>query len=552
MKKVMLPAGICLFIFFCCFAQTSTNETVTIKNPILPGFNPDPSIVRVNDDYYIANSTFEWFPGVAIHHSKDLVNWELIGYGLNSTKYIDLLGEPTSGGVWAPCLTYSDGLFYLVYSDVKTMKGPYKDVHNYLITAKSIKGPWSQPVYLNSSGFDASMFHDDDGRKWLLNELHDHRDREKRFAGIIIQEYDPKNKKLVGPIKNIFKGTKLGKTEGPHIYKLNGYYYLMTAEGGTGHDHAVTLARSKNLFGPYEVHPNNPILTSKDKPQLELQKAGHASLVETQNGQWYIVHLCGRPVMPQKRCVLGRETAIQKVKWDANGWLMLETGSNSPQVNVPAPGLAPCPFKPEPARDDFDSKTLNLHFNTLRVPPDESWLSLTHRPGWLRLVGRESLGSKFRQSLAARRITSLNCTAQTCVEFEPATFQQAAGLICFYDTQNYYYIKITNYENVGKCLTVCSSQNDNYTELTSQVIPLAQKSCHLKAEISYDKLYFSYSLDGKQWHKIDQAFDITTLSDEFCEEGSFTGAFVGICAQDLAGTRTKADFDYFEYRDNPR
>ena len=545
MKKVIL---ICLLVLSPCFAKTDTKGAAMIKNPILPGFNPDPSIVRVKDDYYIANSTFEWFPGVAIHHSKDLVNWELIGYGLNSTKYIALLGEPSSGGVWAPCLSYSDGLFYLVYSDVKTMKGPYKDVHNYLITARDIKGPWSRPIYLNSSGFDASMFHDDDGRKWLLNELHDHRDREKRFAGIIIQEYDPKKKKLVGPIKNIFKGTELGKTEGPHIYKLNGYYYLMTAEGGTGLEHAVTLARSKSLFGPYEAQPDNPILTSKDNNDLELQKAGHASLVETQNSQWYIVHLCSRPVMPQGRCVLGRETAIQKVKWDSDGWLRLEAGGNSPQVTVPPPGLPLHPFKPEPARDNFDSKKLNVHFNTLRVPPEESWLSLTQRSGWLRLYARESLGSKHRQSLVARRITSLNCTAQTCVEFEPQTFQQEAGLICFYDTQNYYYLKVTHNEKVGKCITVCYNQNDKYVELTSQVFPLAQKNCHLRAEIKKDKLYFSYSLDGQKWNKIDQDFDITTLSDEFCQEGHFTGAFVGICAQDLAGTQTKADFDYFEYR----
>ncbi|MFA5293266.1 MAG: glycoside hydrolase family 43 protein [Phycisphaerae bacterium] len=523
-----------------------------IKNPILPGFNPDPSIVRVNDDYYIANSTFEWFPGVAIYHSKDLVNWELAGYALNSTKYIDLLGNPTSGGVWAPCLTYSDGLFYLVYSDVKTQKGPYKDVHNYLITAKNIKGPWSEPVFLNSSGFDASMFHDDDGKKWLLNELHDHRDRAKRFAGILIQEYDPKTKKLVGPIRNIFKGSPIGVTEGPHIYKLNGYYYLMTAEGGTGPNHAVTLARSKNLFGPYEIQPDNPIITSRNDPDLPFQRSGHGSLVETQNGQWYIAHLCSRPIpkseKPFRRSVLGRETAIQKVKWCDDGWLRLENDSNRPQATVPAPRLPLHPFKPEPARDDFNGKTLNLHLNTLRVPPDESWLSLTQRPGWLRIYGRESLGSKFRQSMVARRITSLNCIAETCVEFEPKTFQQAAGLICFYDTQNYYYLKITDNETTGKCVTVCYSQNDVYTELTTQMFPVSQKACYLRAEIDYDKLTFSYSLDGKDWKKINAVFDITTLSDEYCQEGSFTGAFVGICAQDMAGTKTKADFDYFEYQ----
>lgn len=547
-KNFLFISGLCLFIFSCCFAK----DTILIKNPILPGFNPDPSIVRVGNDYYIATSTFEWFPGVAIHHSKDLVNWELTGYALNSTEYIDLLGNPTSGGVWAPCLTYSDGLFYLIYSDVKTHRGPYKDVHNYLVTAKDIKGPWSKPVYLNSSGFDPSMFHDDDGRKWLLNMIWDYRDRAKRFAGIIIQEYNPKTKKLVGPIRNIFKGSALGVTEGPHIYKLNGYYYLMTAEGGTGSNHAVTLARSKNLFGPYEIQPDNPVLTSRNDPNLPLQRAGHASLVETQNGQWYLVHLCSRPIhkpeKPFRRSVLGRETAVQKVKWCDDGWLRLENDSNRPQVEVPESGLEPHPFKAEPARDDFNGRTLNIHFNTLRVPPDKSWVSLTARHGWLRIYGRESLGSKHRQSMVARRITSLNCVAQTCVEFEPKTYQQAAGLICFYDTQNYYYLKVTNYEGIGKCIVVCSSLNDTYSE--SQAFAIQTKLCFLRAEIEYDKLYFSYSPDGREWRKINEAFDISTLSDEYCQQGSFTGAFAGMCVQDLAGTRTKADFDYFEYKTN--
>jgi xylan 1,4-beta-xylosidase len=547
MTRISLVLGACLFTICCCFAK----ETIIIKNPILPGFNPDPSIVRVKDDYYIANSTFEWFPGVAIHHSKDLVNWELIGYALNSTKYIDLLGNPTSGGVWAPCLSYSDGLFYLVYSDVKTMTGPYKDVHNYLITAKNINGPWSEPVYLNSSGFDASMFHDDDGKKWVLNELHDYRDKAKRFAGIIIQQYDPTQKKLVGPITNIFKGTYLGKTEGPHIYKLNGYYYLLTAEGGTGPEHAVTLARSKSLMGPYEVQPDNPVLTTRNDNTLPFTRAGHGCLVETQNGQWYMAHLCSRPINKdgEMRSVMGRETALQKMKWTSDGWLHIENDSNRPQVNVPAPGLPPYPFKPEPVRDNFDTKIWNKHLSTLRVPPDESWVSLTQRPGRLRIYGRESLGSKFRQSLAARRISSLNSLAETCVEFEPKTFQQAAGLICFYDTQNYYYIKVTNYENVGKCVTVCYSINDKYTELSSQIFPVSTKTCFLRAEIENDKLFLSYSLDGKTWNKINQTFDISTLSDEGCQEGYFTGAFAGICVQDLTGRRQKADFDYFEYRD---
>jgi xylan 1,4-beta-xylosidase len=547
MKTAYSLLVVCLILFCCGFAKGAQ----MIENPILRGFNPDPSIVRVNDDYYVATSTFEWFPGVAIHHSKDLVNWELACYALNSTKYIDLRGNPTSGGVWAPCLTYSDGLFYLVYSDVKNFAGPYKDQNNYLITAKDINGPWSDPIFLNSSGFDASMFHDDDGKKWLLNMLWDFRyGRPKFFAGIVIQQYDPNTKTLVGPVTNIFKGSNIGTTEGPHIYKRNGYYYLITAEGGTGQGHAVTLARSKNLLGPYEIQPDNPVLTARNTPDSPLTRAGHASLVETQNGEFYIVHLCSRPIKKdgKDRCVMGRETAIQKVKWSDDGWLHLENNTNLPQVNVPGPNLPLHPFTPEPARDNFDNKVLNKHFSTLRVPPDESWLSLTQRPGWLRIYGRESLGSKHRQSMVARRITSLNSTAETYVEFEPKTFQQAAGLICIYDTQNYYYIKVTNYENVGKCITVCTSINNEFEELTSQVFPLTAKGCFLKAEIEYDKLYLSYSLDGKQWNRINETFDISTLSDEGCQEGSFTGAFVGICAQDLAGTKLAADFDYFEYQ----
>ncbi|OQA02510.1 MAG: Beta-xylosidase [Planctomycetes bacterium ADurb.Bin401] len=548
MKRFVFVIALSLFSF--SFAE----EMVMIKNPILRGFNPDPSIVRVEEDYYIATSTFEWFGGVAIHHSQDLVNWELTDYGLKTTKHIDLLGNPTSGGVWAPCLTYSDGLFYLIYSDVKNHQGPYKDVHNYLITAENIHGPWAEPIYLNSSGFDPSMFHDDDGKKWLLNMLWDHRERSKRFAGIIIQEYDHKAKKLVGPIRNIFKGTNLGVTEGPHIYKLNGYYYLLTAEGGTGARHAVTLARSKNLFGPYEIHPQNPILSSRNDSNLALQRSGHASLVETQNGQWYMVHLCSRPVKKANsnsfRSVMGRETAIQKVKWDNDGWLRLVNDTNRPDVLVPSPGLKPHPFKQEAARDDFDSKNLNIHFSTLRVVPDETWVSLVQRPGWLRIYGRESLGSKFRQSMVARRITSLDSTAETCVEFEPKTFQQAAGLICFYDTQNYYYLKVTNDEQAGKCVKVCYSINNQYEEMPADIFPIKSKSCFLRAAIDYDKLIFSFSENGKKWKTIDEVFDISTLSDEKCQEGSFTGAFVGMCVQDLAGTKTAADFDYFEYRNN--
>ena len=162
-----------------------------ITNPILPGFNPDPSIVRVGDDYYIATSTFEWYPGVQIHHSKDLKNWRLVSRPLNRAGLLDMRGNPDSGGIWAPCLSYSDGLYWLIYTDVKRLDGNFKDAHNYLTTCETIDGEWSDPVYMNSSGFDPSLFHDDDGRKWFVNMVWDHRHLHNRFGGIYLQEYSP-------------------------------------------------------------------------------------------------------------------------------------------------------------------------------------------------------------------------------------------------------------------------------------------------------------------------------------------------------------------------
>jgi len=409
----------------------------TIKNPILRGCNPDPSILRVGDDYYIATSTFEWFPGVQIHHSKDLVNWELVSHPLNRVSQVDLKGVMASCGVWAPCLTYDKEIYYLVYTNVMSsyMGMNFKDTHNYLVTTDNILGDWSEPVYLNSNGFDPSLFHDDDGRKWMVSMLHDHRKGRNKFAGIIIQEYSSTDKNLIGPIVKIYTTEKYSLVEGPHIYKRDGYYYLLMAEGGTGTNHGVIMARSKNLEGPYEDCDRNPILTSRFNPTLPLQKAGHADLVETQNGEWYMVHLCGRPIPSLGRYTLGRETCLQKINWTGDGWISLEQGGYEPLVEVQAPKLPEYKFKEESVRDDFDWDKLDLNFQTLRIPLGEDTMSLTERPGFLRLKGRESLSSRHHQSLVARRQQSFHYTAETCLEFEPENFKEMAGLICMYDTE---------------------------------------------------------------------------------------------------------------------
>ena len=213
-------------------------------------------------DYYIATSTFEWYPGVQIHHSRDLVNWRLVRRPLERASQLDMRGEPDSCGYGRPCLSYADGKFWLVFTDVKRFDGDFKDAHNYIVTAPTIEAPWSDPIYVNSSGFDPSLFHDDDGRKWFVNMVWNHRDRagahltHPAFAGILLQEWDPASGRLIGPVKNIFAGSTLGLVEGPHLFKRGGWYYLTTAEGGTGYEHAVTMARSRAIDGPYELHPN--------------------------------------------------------------------------------------------------------------------------------------------------------------------------------------------------------------------------------------------------------------------------------------------------------
>ncbi len=524
---------------------------MNIKNPILPGFNPDPSILRVNDDYYIATSTFEWFPGVQIHHSKDLVHWKLITRPLNRVSQLNMAGNPNSCGIWAPCLSYDNGTFYLIYTDVKTHTSIFKDAHNYMVISNDICGDWSDPVYLNSSGFDPSLFHDEDGKKWFLNMIWDHRNDKNPFYGILLQEFSVTEKKLVGPVHNIFKGTNLGLVEGPHIYKKNGYYYLMTAEGGTMLKHAVTIARSSRLTGPYEVDPQNPVLTSVNDPSLELQRSGHASLVETQNGEFYLAHLCGRPLPSRGRCILGRETAIQKVKWTSDGWLRLEEGGNTPQVVVKAPNIPEHKWEEEKPRDDFDSENLNINFQFLRVPLTSDSLSLTERPGFLRLKGRESLNSYHNQSLVARRQQSFFYTAETCLEFDPGTFQHMAGLICMYDNRNFYYLHVTWDEELGKCIDIMTSIAGvcDYP-LEKKISVKGWNRYFLRVKVDYDKLVFYYSKDGSDWEDTGKNFDASTLSDEFeecCEDSHFTGAFVGLCCQDLSGMRKHADFDYFEY-----
>jgi xylan 1,4-beta-xylosidase len=535
-----------------------------IRNPILRGFNPDPSIVRVGDDYYIATSTFEWYPGVQIHHSRDLVNWRLLTRPLRRASQLDMRGDPDSCGIWAPCLTHHEGLFYLIYTDVKRYGrssaagapgASLRDFHNYLVTSPSIDGDWSDPIYLNSSGFDPSLFHDDDGRKYLVNMLWDHRPGQNRFAGIVLQEYSATEQRLIGGRQTISTGTPIGFTEAPHLYQRDGWYYLLTAEGGTGWGHAVTMARSRTIHGPYELHPDVYILTARDRPDAPLQRAGHADLVDTPAGETYMVYLCGRPLPNRGRCTLGRETAIQPMVWGDDGWLRTSDGAGIPHVDVLAPegagiptGAVPTP----PTREEFDTEALPIDFQWLRTPDADRLFSLRARQGYLRLFGRETIGSLFTQSLVARRQQAHCFSAGTVIEFEPDHFQQMAGLVCYYNSAKFHYLYLSR-DIEGKHLRVMSALPDQVmADAFTPPVPIPSGlPIELRVEVDYERLLFAWRVQSGFWQWLPQVFDASILSDEATAPGlpNFTGAFVGMACQDLAGTGKPADFDWFEYRE---
>jgi len=540
-----------------------------IRNPVLRGFHPDPSFVRAGDDYYLASSTFEWLPGVRFHHSRDLVHWRVAGHALTRPEHIDLKGVDNSNGVWAPSLSYADGHFWLIYTNIRTagMGRPFKDPYVFLITAPAIEGPWSDPIHLNSIGFDPSLFHDDDGRKWLLNMQWDFRKGRGRFAGNVVQEYDHA-RQMVGPTYEILR-KEHALCEGPNLYKHNGYYYLMMAEGGTGWNHGISMARARSITGPYELDPQEAVLTTRANPEHPLQKAGHGELVQTPSGEWWLAHLCSRPLTtgapadllsPDKtlaaqahaghRCMLGRETALQRVVWSEDGWLRLSNGSVLPDVEVAAPAeLAPHPWPESPERDDFDSPNLNAEWATLRVLANPSWLSLTERPGWLRLHGRECPSSLHEQSLIARRVQSFHVVAETRIEFSPTRFSQFAGMVAWYDTNMFYYLRVTHDEQIGKTLNIMLMDNAVYDELTGSVVAIdAWPEIHLRAEINDTRLQFSASPDGCNWQLIGPVLDASKLSDDYHQGLHFTGAFIGLAAHDVAGQRAFADFDYFTMR----
>ncbi|MFH8899491.1 family 43 glycosylhydrolase [Streptomyces coeruleorubidus] len=527
-----------------------------LHNPVLRGFAPDPSLIRVGDWYYVAASSFEWFPTIPVHRSRDLAHWEYAGHVRGAAPGGSLAGVPDSGGVWAPSLSWDGERFWVTYTVVRSVGTPYFDLDTYVSTATDVSGEWSVPRRVASHGFDPALFHEE-GRLWLLNLQNDHRAGGRRFAGIVVTELDRDTLAPVGPTRLLLQHDRL--IEGPKLVRRAGWYYLVLAEGGTGWEHGVRVARGRELTGPYELD-ERPLLTTRDDPDVPLQKAGHGELVETPDGQWLLSHLTARPLhTPQgRRCPLGRETAIQAVTWDAEGWPRLRQGGWHPAVEVDVP------TRPHPLPPAAPPEGLSWPWSSLREPPDPSWADTTARPGWIRLRGRHGPESRWANSMLAQRVTEHRAEAEVTVEARPVTFTQAAGLVLWYNPEAYLSLDLTWAEPEGEpqCGQQWSAAGDGRTVLSLVERDEGGTRQLAVVEVSAGApVTLGVTIEGaaaRFWHVRDgartvigPALDFSRLSDDHGSRLRFTGAMAGIHARDLVDAVFTADFGGFRLACTP-
>jgi alpha-N-arabinofuranosidase len=512
----------------------------TFHNPILTGCYPDPSICRVGDDYYLVTSTFEYFPGLPIFHSRDLVNWHQIGHVLDRPSQLPLEGIHPSAGLYAPTIRYSNGVFYVINTLVagKTKSG------NFIVTATDPAGPWSEPHWLvDADGIDPSLFFDDDGRTWFVANRMAEPSQYEGHTEIWLREMDIVNMRLIGETYTLWDGAlkKAIWAESPHIYKINGWYYLMIAEGGTAHDHAVTITRSKTITGPYQPNPRNPILTHRhlglDYP---IVGTGHADLIETQTGEWWMVCLAMRPYGGYYYN-LGRETFLTPVRWEED-WPIVSPGTGRIEFTYPLPNLPEHPWPVTPARDDFAIPTLDLCWNFLRVPEDTSW-SLGERPGYLRLNLRpQRLSEHTNPSFVGRRQQHIHFTAQAALEFTPEGANEYAGLTVIQNNDFHFLLVVT--QAAGKVVRLVRRAHGQEEILAEQ--PVGTGQIYLKIQ-AYEQAYsFSMATQPQGWSLLAENVDGRILSTPVA--GGFVGAWIAMYASSNGeSSKNHVDFDWFEY-----
>ena len=497
------------------------------RNPILPGFQPDPSIVRVGSDFYLVNSTFAWFPGIPVYHSRDLVHWRQIGNAIDRPGMLDFDGLGTSRGVFAPAISWHDGTFYILNTCVDCGG-------NFLITARNPAGPWSDPVWLDFDGIDCSLFVDDNGTAWVVNNgPPPEKPRYDGHRAIWIQQFDLKKLRLFGPRKVLVDGgvrpqDKPVWAEGPHIYKRGGWYYLMAAEGGTAENHSETIYRSRRPDGPYQPGPINPILTQRDLPATRpnrVEATGHADLVRLRDGSWWGVFLATRPFAGQST-LLGRETWLLPVNWK-DGWpLFLPAGAPVP-IEVKKPALPASPGSQwDRWTDDFSERSLSPEWLRLRNPPRVRDYAL--KDGNLVLLpGFDPAGSLGTPTFLGRRLRHPAATISTTVSFAPGKAGDFAGLLAFMDEAHFLAFGIeggSGGKQLVARLRADTKQGETGALVASAPAP-ATGPVELRIAIDDGKASLSWRAAGKTWRTLAPSVDVEPLAS--VHAGLFTGLVVG-------------------------
>lgn len=501
------------------------------RNPVIPGFHPDPSVCRVGEDYYLVTSSFEYFPGVPIFHSRDLVNWRQIGHVLDRPSQLDLEHAPSSRGIYAPTIRYHQGTFYMTTTNVSG--GGHLLVH-----ADDPAGPWSDPVWIDQPGIDPDLFFDVDGTLYFSSASGE------AETGIYQSILDPKTGKRLTEPQIIWSGTGGKHPEAPHIYLIKGSYYIMLAEGGTEYGHMVTIAKGKSPSGPFTGCPNNPILSHRSTASL-IQATGHADLIEAHDGSWWAVCLGIRPVGYPSRHHLGRETFLAPVTWNESGWPEVGNGGMlEKEMQVATLPLRPWGTEVPQGREDFTDLSLAMEWNFLRNPRPESW-SLTERPGWLTLNGSQvTLNEEDAPAFVGRRQQHFVCRTETMLEFSPAGEGDEAGLTVLMNHRFHYEIALTR---ANGALSLIFRRRLGSLWKVEQSIPWSDSRVILGVQADHERYVFTYrTAECEQNQEVLGEGECSMLATEVA--GGFTGVYFGLYAvSGRVGLPATAYFDWFDY-----
>ncbi len=487
-------------------------------NPIIPGYNPDPSICRVGDDFYLVNSTFEFFPGVPIYHSKNLVNWELIGHCLTREEQLYLTGCRNSGGIYAPTIRYHDGTFFMITTNV-THKG------NFVVHTKDIRGQWSKPYWIDQGGIDPSLFWDDDGTCYYCST-----GTIDGVRGTVTFEINPFTGEILSEKKIISSGCGGQCPEGPHIYKKDGYYYHLLAEGGTEYGHRVTIQRSKNIWGPYEDCPHNPIFTHKEYKGSEIHATGHADIIQDQHGEWWMVFLGIRRFSHALLHNLGRETFLAPVKWEEGGWPVCGNNGTIEYVTD-----APLPAPVEPVCHDltfgFSQPMPQRVFYTRN--PDYANYALDNAAKKLTLKGTDV---RITEPGASPTILNMRqqgfFTTVTAKMSLKETDAERAGIAAYYNNDYHYAIYLGNDEG-GRYIGFTKQVHDINVQAYKQYLA-GQVDVELKIESDRHKYTFSYRQGESEWMAAGSGLN-AGLSTEGTYTMTFTGTLYSMFAENGSG-----------------